>query len=275
MRVAVVVPCHDDGETLSETLASLEGEEAHELVVVDDGSQDPGTLTMLAELTAQGTHVIHQANAGLSAARMTGVDATTAPYVLPLDADDALVPGALAALADCLDAQPQAAVAWGDVEVFGELSMTLRSARELDPWRLTYLNGIPGTSMVRRSALLEAGGWSMGSGYEDWDLWLSFAERGYSGVHVGRVVLRYRRRSGRMLTDTIPKHEALYARLRERHPELFARRRRAWRGSHAPWRAKTLLPVVHALPVSPFTRHRLTLLVDAPGQVLEMRRRRG
>jgi glycosyltransferase involved in cell wall biosynthesis len=275
MRVAVVVPCHDDGETLPETLASLVGEEAHELVVVDDGSQDPETLAVLAELTARGTRVIHQANAGLSGARMTGVDATTAPYVLPLDADDTLAPGALAALADGLDAHPDAAVAWGDVEVFGELSMTLRSARELDPWRLTYLNGIPGTSMVRRTALLDAGGWSMGSGYEDWDLWLSFAERGYGGVHVGRVVLRYRRRSGRMLTDTIPKHEALYARLRERHPELFAGRRRTWRRSHAPWRAKALLPVAHALPVSTFTRHRLTLFVDAPGQVLQMRRRRG
>jgi glycosyltransferase involved in cell wall biosynthesis len=270
----VVIPCHDDGETLPETLASLAGQEEHELVVVDDGSQDPLTRELLGELEASGTSVIRQANSGLSAARMAGVHRTAASYVLPLDADDALAAGAIAALADGLDADPRAAVAWGDVEIFGELTMTLRSARELDPWRLTFVNGIPGTSMVRRSALLDAGGWSMGSGYEDWDLWLSFAERGYRGVHVDRVVLRYRRRSGRMLTDTIPRHEALYSRLQERHPVLFGDRRRSRQASHAPLHAKALLPLVHALPVSAFTRHRLTLLVDAPQQVLELRRRR-
>ena len=43
-RVAVVVPCFDDGETLSEALGSLRDEEPHELVVVDDGSTDPATL---------------------------------------------------------------------------------------------------------------------------------------------------------------------------------------------------------------------------------------
>jgi glycosyltransferase involved in cell wall biosynthesis len=273
-RVAVVIPCHDDGETVGDALASLEAQEPHELVVVDDGSQDPATVALLAELEAGGTHVVHQQNSGLSGARMAGVAATTAPYVLPLDADDEAASGALAALADALDDDPHAAVAYGDVEIFGELTMTLRPAPELDPWRITYVNGIPGTSMVRRTALLEAGGWSMGSGYEDWDLWLSFAERGHRGVYVDRVVLRYRRRTGRMLADTIPKHEALYGRLRERHPGLFADRRRTRRASRAPLRAKTLLPVVHALPVSAFTRHRLTLLVDAPRQVLELRRRR-
>jgi glycosyltransferase involved in cell wall biosynthesis len=39
-RVAVVVPCFNDGATLPETLESLAGEEPHELVVVDDGSTE-------------------------------------------------------------------------------------------------------------------------------------------------------------------------------------------------------------------------------------------
>src|SRR5207248_979247 len=140
-----------------------------------------------------------QANAGLSAARMAGVAATSAPYVMPLDADDTLAPGALAALADALDAAPDAAVAWGELEVFGELDAALEVGESLDPWLLTYLNEIPGTSLVRRSALLGSGGWAMGSGYEDWDLWLAFAERRFAGVRVPRPVLRYRRQAGGML----------------------------------------------------------------------------
>src|SRR5437588_2834867 len=224
-RVAVVVPCFNDGSTLHETLDSLEGQEPHELVIVDDGSTDLETLRVFEQLEERGVRVARRQNGGLSAARMTGVEATTAPYVVPLDADDLAVPGALAALADALDGAPAAALAWGDVEVWGELEASLSVARSLDPWLLTYLNDVPVASLVRRSALVAVGGWSMGSGYEDWDLWLALAEHGYAGVHVDRPTLRYRRRSGRMLDDCTPEHGALYAKLRSRHPSLFAARR--------------------------------------------------
>ncbi|HZT15329.1 MAG TPA: glycosyltransferase family 2 protein [Gaiellaceae bacterium] len=273
-RVAVVVPCFNDGATLPDTLASLRDEEPHELVVVDDGSDDAATTSELERLAAGGVRIVRRANGGLSAARMTGVEATSARYVLPLDADDALVPGSLAALADALDAAPDAAVAWGDVEMWGEQAAHLDVARSLDPWLLTFINDVPVASMIRRVALLAAGGWSMGSGYEDWDLWLALAERGHTGVHVPRPTLRYRRRPGRMLADCTPQHAALYARLRERHAALFAQRRRNRRRSQAPLRARLLFPAIETLPLDPFTRHRAYLLVNRPRQTLSLRRDR-
>ncbi len=274
-RVAVIVPCFDDGATLPETLATLAGQEPHELVVVDDGSTDPATLEVLAGLEADGVRVVHRPNGGLSAARMTGVEATGAPYVFPLDADDALVPGAIALLADALDADPEAAVAWGDIDVWGELSAQLAVARSLDPWLLTYVNDVPVASLVRRAALLEVGGWCMGSGYEDWDLWLALAERGYRGVHVPAPTFRYRRRSGRMLDTATPRHAELYSRLRDRHGALFAARGRNRSRSSAPLRAKLAFPLIERLPLDPFTRHRLYLLVNRPRQILSLRRLRG
>jgi glycosyltransferase involved in cell wall biosynthesis len=273
-RVAVVVPCFNDGATLATTLSSLRGEELHELVVVDDGSDDPDTLATLSELAEHGTKVVRRANGGLSAARMTGVEATDAAYVFPLDADDEVVPGALAALADALDAAPGAALAWGDIEVWGELAAELAVARSLDPWLLTYLNDIPVASLLRRSALEQVGGWSMGSGYEDWDLWLALAEHGYSGVHVDRPTLRYRRRSGRMLDDSTPRHGELYTKLRRRHEQLFAARGANRRHSAAPLRAKLAFPLIDALPFDSFTRHRLYLFLNRPRQTVAFRRHR-
>lgn len=273
-RVAVVVPCFNDGETLPATLASLKGEEAHELVVVDDGSNDPATLETLTRLADEGTTVVHRENGGLSMARMTGVETTEAPYVFPLDADDAVAPGALASLADALDENPGAALAWGGIEVWGELEAELEVARSLDPWLLTYLNDVPVASLLRRSALVDAGGWSMGSGYEDWDLWLALAERGYSGVHVPKPTLRYRRRSGRMLDDCTPQHGALYAKLRDRHPALFAARGANRVRSTAPLRTKLAFPIVEAMPLDPFTRHRIYLFLNRPRQTVSLRRLR-
>ena len=53
-RVAVVIPCFNDGATLLATVRSLEGEEPHQVVVVDDGSTDAATLALLAELERGG-----------------------------------------------------------------------------------------------------------------------------------------------------------------------------------------------------------------------------
>ncbi len=273
-RIAVVVPCFDDGATLPDTLASLRDEEPHELVVVDDGSTDAATLAVLQELAARGVHVVRRENGGLSAARMTGLAATTARYVMPLDADDLLGRGALRRLADALDAAPDAAAAWGDVELFDDIELRLQMPRSLDPWVLTYLNEIPGTSMLRRSAVLEAGGWRLRGGYEDWDLWMSLAERGLDGIYVPGLMLRYRRTGGRMNADAITRHAVIHRRLRELHPDLFAQRRRNRRRSPEPLHVKALWPLVESVPgPSLWNRHRFCRLIRDPRQALGGRRR--
>src|SRR5262249_25878366 len=119
-RVAVIIPCFDEGEPLRDAAASVLGESCvAERIVVDDGSTNELTLAILGELEQQGFRVIHQANKGPSPALMAGVAATSAPFVFRLDSDDLLEPGALDALAAALEAHPDAAAAWGDLQTFG------------------------------------------------------------------------------------------------------------------------------------------------------------
>lgn len=270
----VVIPCFNDGETLLDALSSLTEQEPHELVVVDDGSVDPATLAVLAEIEAAGTFVLRRANGGLAEARMSGVAASTAPYVMPLDADDALAPGALGALADALDADGAAAIAWGDVSIWGEFDARAEVGRELDPWQITYINTVPVASLIRRDALLAVGGWQLRHGYEDWDLWMSLAQLGYRGVYRPIPTLRYRRRVGRMLEGCLPRHGELYAELRRRHAPLFELRRRHWLTSKAPLRDRALFPLIASMPLREFDRIRLYCFVDKPAQILRMRRLR-
>jgi glycosyltransferase involved in cell wall biosynthesis len=238
---------------------------------VNDGSTDPATLRTLDEIRTRGVKVIDQENTGLPGARMTGVAATSARYVYPLDADDGIAPGALTRLADALDASPDAAVAWGDQQLFGDFSLLAPRARTLDPWAITHINLLPVSTMVRRTALLEAGGWQITGGYEDWDLWMALAERGGHGVYVGGPTQLYRIHGERMLTETRRRHGDQFALLRRRHPDLFAARRRAWLRSTAPWRMRLLLPLVSRLPVAPSSRHRIALFVSWPRHGIRMR----
>lgn len=272
MRVAVVIPCFDDGATLEHALRSIDGQEQCEVVVVDDGSTHPATLALLDRLRSEGVHVVQQENRGLAAARMAGVAATSAPYVQPLDADDLLVPGALAALADALDANPDAAAAWGDIAFFGEFELVARTADRLDAWTIWYLDELPGTSMVRRSVLEATGGWRFDRQYEDWDFWMTVAEHGFDGLRVPRVIFRYRRDPERMSAGGLVRHGELLAELRARHPQLRGSLRRNRRRSTAPLRMRLLFPLLEHVPVSGWNRHRLRRLVAHPRRVFVHRR---
>jgi glycosyltransferase involved in cell wall biosynthesis len=243
-RAAVVIPTYNDGGLVRDAVASIQEDEEVEVVVVDDGSTHPASLEVLAALERDGTRVVHKANGGPGLARMAGVAATSAPYVLPVDADDLLVPGAVAAMADALDANPDAAFTWGDYELFGEYSGRYRTPSAWLPWSVTYVNVYPITSMVRRSALERAGGWHE-AGYEDWGLWLAFVELGLGGVPTPGIVYRRRlhgaQRQGRQFRD---RHQELYGGLLQRHAAAFAARDELRRQEHPPALKRAVYPIL-------------------------------
>ena len=226
-RVAVIVPCFNDGVLALEAVDSIVEQEAVELVVVDDASTDADTAAALEHLRARGIAVVrHDVNGGLSAARRTGLAVTTAPFVLPLDSDDLLVAGVLARLADHLEANPEAVASYGDLQEFGTRSQRLTFPLALDAYRVAYRNDYPMSSLFRREALDAVGAWQdVGGmvGYEDWNLWMTLAEGGTVALHAGPDVLVTRRRlhGPRMLGDSVHRHRRLYAELRRTHPRLF------------------------------------------------------
>jgi glycosyltransferase involved in cell wall biosynthesis len=249
--IAVVIPCHDDGATLEQSVDSaLRQDVPVEVIVVDDGSTDPGTATVLRRLAGAGVRVLRQDNRGPGPARMAGLRATSAEYALPLDADDRLLPGALRLLRDELDGNPAAVAAWGSARHFGGLDFVQKSLPSLDPWQLSYQNHLPLSALYRRDAVLAVGGWQLDGGYEDWDLWMALAEGGHAGIGVSAVTGEYRVEPGRRLSRSSSRHAERCAVLRERHPALYAERRRHRRASPAPIALKAVLPAIDALPLS-------------------------
>ena len=254
IRIAVIVPCYDDGATLPDTIASIEEPEQVELVVVDDGSRDPQTCELLAQLERDGVRVVrHERNRGLVAARMTGVEATRAPYLFPLDSDDCAVPGALSRMADALDGRPDAAVCYGDYLEFGRKDLVRAVPEAIDPYRIAYTNEYPAAALFRREVLERLGGWNGELGlpsYEDWHLWMKLAEQGRVGVHLGHGQLTYRRRlhpegAARLLDLGKEQHVDLYRRLRTSHADLFERLPEHRRRSDLSVPRKLLYPIVY------------------------------
>jgi len=98
MHVSVAVSSFNQGTLVREAVKSVHSQTLRaDVVVVGDGSTDTRSLDILAQLADQGVRVIRQANAGVSAARNTGIRAVQTDFIAVLDGDDRLQPGFLMA----------------------------------------------------------------------------------------------------------------------------------------------------------------------------------
>ncbi|MGW0475187.1 glycosyltransferase family 2 protein [Streptomyces coeruleorubidus] len=132
-QVAVVVIGYDDAAHVTDAVRSAlaQGPAVREVVAVDDCSTDgsAGLLDRLAASEPRLKVIRRRANSGgCGTPRNTGLDAVTSPYVMFLDSDDVLPPGAVDALLD--------AATGAHADVAGGLCVRreLPSGREV-PWQ--------------------------------------------------------------------------------------------------------------------------------------------
>lgn len=223
--VTVVIPCFNHGRFLGAAVGSALEQEggAPRVIVVDNGSTDGETEGAL-EVLPDSVEVIRQeTNTGPAAARNAGFALAETPSVLPLDADDRLPAGALGAMHAALESDPGAAYAYGVMRFFGDWSGEVRFPG-YDAYRLLYRPIVGWLGLVRRTVWEELGGFDPSlQGYEDWDFVLGALVHGWHGHQLRRVVLDYRKHGRSGLEADRRRHRRLYARLREKHADLYAR----------------------------------------------------
>ena len=107
MEISIVIPVYNKADYISQCLDSLLKQDfgSFEIVAVNDGSTDEsGAICNQMAETDSRIRVIHQQNGGVTAARKTGVEAAEGRYIVFVDADDQLLPGALATLHQAIEA---------------------------------------------------------------------------------------------------------------------------------------------------------------------------
>lgn len=158
-----------------------------EIIVVDDGSED-GTAALLAPLDGvDGIRVVHQENTGKPGALGRALREARGEYVLVLDDDDIILPGALHVLGAVLDRDPEAVAVFGDTAAMRDSPACIEAIRpavrlpaELLPAStLLQIPCMPGACLIRRSAHDAAGEYepSLVRG-QDMDLFLRLARVG-------------------------------------------------------------------------------------------------
>lgn len=95
--ISIVIPLYNKEKQIAHTLQSVLNQtfQDFEVVIVDDGSTD-GSVAEVEKFEDLRIRVVHQQNAGVSAARNRGIDEATGELIAFLDADDEWKPEYLA-----------------------------------------------------------------------------------------------------------------------------------------------------------------------------------
>lgn len=91
-RISIIVPAYNAEKTIRRCIASVleQTYPLFELIVINDGSNDSTRTICESFLYDRRVRLVNKVNAGVSAARNTGIDHSTGEYILFLDADDTL-----------------------------------------------------------------------------------------------------------------------------------------------------------------------------------------
>lgn len=228
--LSVVIPFYNLGEYLPEALGSVLASEYEpfEVIVLNDGSTDPASQEVLAEIEANNdprVRVIHQDNQGLSAARNAGALAARGEWIAFVDADDAVEPDFFRRAAWVLEQYPNVHLVASWVRFFGADEGIWHAWNLQFPYLLAHNLFIP-ICLVRRDSFLAHGRnrAAMEYGLEDFESWISMLGEGCGGVAIPEPLARYRVRDESMFQSINRQQQMyLYQVVVERHSRLYQR----------------------------------------------------
>lgn len=179
---------------LRQTLRCLERQtlQADELVIAADGALPDDLLGAIRRCRLPMVVVGQERNLGIGATLAAAAPRCRGEYILRIDSDDAYASWHTAALLKALEERPGAGAIGGQLlELDSETGRSSSRRTPTDP--LEVLRLLPWrnplnhqTVGLRRSALLAVGGYRHAPGFEDWDLWLRMAKKGYELGNLAR-----------------------------------------------------------------------------------------
>ncbi len=151
--ISVIIPAYNSSLFIKETVHSALAQVVLgfdvEIIVIDDGSTDD--TANIAETA--GATVIKKKNGGVSSSRNFGLHHAHGQYILFLDGDDRLRPGALALLTEILTADSEVGAVFAMAQDFISLELPEEEQARLRPREEPYYGLLTGCMLVREKTI--------------------------------------------------------------------------------------------------------------------------
>jgi glycosyltransferase involved in cell wall biosynthesis len=225
-HVSVIVTNYNYENYVIECLNSIAAQThyAISIVVVDDDSSDNSVEVILEWLEGNKSRFIsasllrNMTNQGPSSSRNTAIEYCLAETIFIIDADNKLMPSAISKLRACLGRSGAQAV-YSQLVEFGTRSQ-IGAADLWDVQRMYKGNYVDVMAMMKKSAWEAVGGFShIEEGWEDYDFWLKFIDKGIDVVFLPEILCSYRvHGASRTAMEAHKSHHELEVIMRYRHP---------------------------------------------------------
>ncbi len=194
--ISVIIPVYNSAKTIGECLSSVLAQDYQnlEVLLVNDGSTD--NLDEVIKPWQDKIKLFSQENKGAPSARNFGFRESKGEYVIFCDADIIMKPNFLSKMHDALVENPDAAYAYSSFKFGWKKFKSFPYSEE----RLKEMPFIHTTSLIRRE-------WFPGfdekfKKFQDWDLWLTIAEKGGSGIGLDEFLFTVK--SGGTMSNWLP-----------------------------------------------------------------------
>lgn len=185
--VSIILPVYNGRESVAKAIEALFNQTYSpiEIIVIDDGSTD-GTIEELEKFKEKSNyHIVRQENQGAPRARNNGAALAQGEYLFFVDADTILFPQCVEKMVETLTSHLEASYAYCDYKMSGWRE-GYHKANPFNAELLRKTNYISCSSLIRKEHFP---GWDPKiKGLQDWDLWLTMLDSGYTGVYIPEVL---------------------------------------------------------------------------------------
>lgn len=219
-RVSIVVANYNYGAFLPEAMESVLAQTIppDQIILIDDASTD-GSAEIAQRYAGVATVVLNERNLGIVENFNKAVRLCSGDYIGFLGADNRMRSDYVAQCRAALDRNEGAAIAYTDMAIFGHRAAELASKvgaerigqSKLERWpvflwrfpdptpealaALSERNFMHGSSLYRRQAFDQVGGYQGSAGPEDHHLFVRMLGAGWKAVHVAAPLIEYRQHS--------------------------------------------------------------------------------
>lgn len=229
--ITIIIPCYNASRYIEETIQSVKKQdtETWECIIVDDCSSDDSIdiiteaiagdsrfrLISLSELFNTKDHF------GVAVARNAGIARAVNEYILPLDADDLLLPNAIREFSHAADIDPNAALIIPRIRRFGDCAPIEQDRQWYCYEDLKYRCTPSNTSLFRWRDWFHADGYHSGTMYEDWEFWLRLLYNNSHVVNIPKVLVEYRIHKDSRWHDAVRYHDREVSIIRNMNPKIY------------------------------------------------------
>ena len=204
--VTVLTAVRNGARYIADTVASIRSQsfEDWEHIVVDDASDDetPGLVEEMAAKDQRIRLLRREVSGGPYRAANHALREAAGRFVVIIDGDDVAQPDRIKNQIEFLESHPElraCAAGWQDIDAsgtrIGDARMPPSKTSRSLSWALPVVSGVVHSTMcIRRTTMIEIGGYPELSIAGDYAVWLELARRNWLGV-APQVVVEYRKHS--------------------------------------------------------------------------------